>query len=163
MQNNGGFVNFKDIIGYICNTCELLEGFYWTRSKKVGNTILLPNHLAVSESNWSYSDVEENLKLNEILEEICKYLGFTCMQWGARMYFIDYQYLHDHNDIYATWYGKASDYREGAAAHLDGAYTVTAEDYRNNDANISFMPVYNKAKVISNFKSAEGIISKHSI
>ena len=34
-MNGGGITNIKDILAQICNATKELEGFYWTRSKKV--------------------------------------------------------------------------------------------------------------------------------
>lgn len=159
-KKHGGFITFKEMIDYICDTCGLLEGYYWTRSKKLkSGAIMLPKDLMVSESNWGYSDVEENLKLNEVLSEICQYLGFTCLQWKNRMYFIDYQYYHTNNDIYATWFAKATDYGTGSSSHLGGIFTVTADEYMGTGANISFAPIYNKITVKANFSSCDDVIS----
>ena len=156
--NDKGIVSFLDIIGQICDKCENLEGFYWTRSKKIGNTVVLPGHLFISEQNFFSSDIEEPWKLSEVLQEICRYLGFTCLQWGKRMYFIDYQYLNDNNDIYASYFQKSNNYSSSSVSHLTGSMTVTAADYKKNGASISFEPVYNKMAVKANMYSIEHFI-----
>lgn len=157
-MNGGGFTKLSQILEQICDATGELEGFYWTRSKKVGNTILVPSHMSISEHNFQTNDTEEEWKLDEVLKEICQYLGFTCLQWGNRMYFIDYQYLETHGDIYVTFYSKARDYVAGSATHLDGAYTVTADSYMSNGATISMEPVYNKVVVNANMYAAEDFI-----
>lgn len=157
-MNGMGIVSFKDILAQVCNRCENLEGYYWTRSKKIGTTVVLPEHLFISEHNFFSSDIQEPWKLSQVVEEICRYLGYTCLQWGNRMYFIDYQYLTDNDDIYATWCPKSSSYNAGSASHLDSAFTVTAEEYRRNGATISFEPVVNKCAVKANLYTVKEFI-----
>ena len=159
--NCGSTVNIKDILAQICDACGELEGFYWTRSKKYNGpsgAVILPEHLAIAEHNFQFNDTEEEWKLSEVLEEICRYLGFTCLQWGKRMYFIDYQYLETHTDLYMTWYSKASGYNAGTASHGDSTYTVTSGSYMSNGATISFEPIYNKVVVNANMYAAEDIV-----
>lgn len=160
-MNSGSTTNIKDIIAQICDATGELEGFYWTRSKKVNGpsgSIILPEHLAIAEHNFQFNDTMEEWKLDEVLEEICRYLGFTCLQWGKRMYFIDYQYLETHTDLYMTWYSKQSGYNSGSASHGDGTYTVTADSIRGAGATISFEPVYNKVVVNANMYAADDIV-----
>lgn len=154
-MSGGGLTNIRSIIGQICDACGLLDGFYWTRSKRVGTSVLMPQHLMISEQNFFSNDTEEPWKLSDVLEELCKYLGFTCLQWKKRMYFIDYQYLENNEDIYASYYPKASNYDQGTANHLGVPYTVTADSYRGAGANISFEPIYNKVVVNANMYAAD--------
>lgn len=159
-MNSGSMVSIKDIIAQICDSTDL-EGFYWTRSKKVNGpsgAIILPEHLAIAEHNFQSNDTEEEWKLSEVLEEICRYLGFTALQWGKRLYFIDYQYLETNVDLYATYYSKAGSYSQGSASHLDGTYNVTSGSYMSNGAQISFEPVYNKITVNANMYAVEDVI-----
>lgn len=156
--NDRGLVNIKDIIGRICDECGLLDGFYWTRSKKIGNTILLPNHLGIYEQNFFSNDTDEPWKMDEVLKEICMYLGFTCLQWKGRMYFVDYDYLGKNNDLYCTWYAKQTNYGEGSSVHLDATATITGDNYMLNGASITFEPIYNKITVYDNLYCLEDFI-----
>ena len=159
--NSGSTTNIKDILAQICDATGELEGWYWTRSKKVNGpsgSVILPEHLAIAEHNFQTNDTQEEWKLSEVLEEICRYLGFTCLQWGKRMYFIDYQYLETHTDLYMTWYSKASGYQAGSASHGDATYSVTADSIKGAGATISFEPVYNKVVVNANMYAAEDIV-----
>ena len=155
--NSGGLVTIKDILAQICDSAGLLEGFYWTRSKKVGNAVLLPEQLIISEHNFHANDTDEPWKLNEVLEEICRYLGFTALQWKRRMYFVDYQYLEPNEDLYMTWYAKPG-YNAGSAIHMASPYTVTSGSYMSNGASISMEPIYNKVVVNANMYAADYII-----
>lgn len=158
-MSGGGIVSIINILGQACDAAELLDGFYWsTGSKKVGNSYLYPERVSISEHNFQTNDTEEEWKLSEVLEEICRYFGLTCMQWGKRMYFIDLQELELNSSIYVTYYSKASGYQRGATSYLDGEYEVTADSYMSNGASISFEPIYNKVVVNANMYAAEEFI-----
>ena len=140
--NGGGITSILDILAQICDACVELEGFYWTRGKKLtGGVVLYPNTLKISEHNFQTNDTEEYWKLSEVLKEISQYIGFTCLQYGKRMYFIDYQYLENNGDIYCNFFSKSNNYGRGSATHLDSAYTVTAKSYLSNGASISMEPM----------------------
>lgn len=156
--SGGGITSIKKIIDNICDATKELEGYYWTRSKKNGSTVIVPSHLSISEHNFQTNDTEEYWKMDEVLKEICQYLGFTCLQYGKRMYFIDYQYLETHDDVYVTYYSKSGGYGASTARHLDSAYTVTAKSYMGNGASISLEPVYNKVTVNANMYAVDDFI-----
>lgn len=153
-----GFVTIKSILDQICNKCESITGYYWTRSKKVGNTVLLPSMLQISEQNFFYDDTDEPWKLDAVLEEICRYLGVTCIQWKDKLYFVDYQVFHGRENMYMTYFAKATDYAQGSNVYLDSAYTIDAQTYMGESNDISFQPIYNKVKVKANFYDAEYFI-----
>lgn len=148
----------KYTIDKACTDCGLLDGYYWGRSKKVGTKVLLPDHLKISEQNWFFSDTDEPWDELTIIEEICRYLGFTCLQYKDRLYFVDYQTMHDNDRFYVTWYPKASGYNQGAASYLQSATTITKDSYLASNATISFEPVYNKCVVRANMYAIDNII-----
>ena len=157
-MSGGTIVGLDGIINQICDATGELEGYYWTRSKRIGTSTLVPSLLSISEHNFQTNDTKEEWKLSEVLEEICQYLGFTCLQYGKRMYFIDYQYLESNADILVTFYNKANNYAASVSTHLDGAFTVTEEAYMSNGATISMEPVYNKVVVNANMYAADDFI-----
>ena len=157
--NNGGLTNVRDIIGSIMDACTDIDGFYWCRSKRVNNTVLLPNHLIISEHNFTTNDTEEKWKMYEVLEELCKYLGFTCLQIGRKVYFIDYQTLESNNSLYMTYYSKATDYSEGNPAYYGSALTITAGDIMGDGASISIQGIYNHIQIKDNLYAADEFIT----
>lgn len=152
-------VTIKSLVDRICDSSLLINEYYWTRSKKVGTTIVLPEHLAISEENFYTTDTDECWMLDEVLEEMCKYIGFTCVQWKDKIYFLDYQYIHDHNDFYLSRYYKSgTSYVSGSSVHSGSTETVDADNVRADDGSISFKPIYNKAIVNANMKACEDFI-----
>ena len=160
--NSGGIVTLKSIINQICDACGELDGYYWTISKTVSGDVLTPDMLSISEHNFQYNDTEEEWKLNDVLKEICQYLGFTCLQWGKYMYFLDYQYIEGNSRFSTFKYDKAGGYVQiGSAGNpnrLASAYTVTSGSYMSNGATISMEPVVNKVTVNANMYAVEDFI-----
>ena len=148
----------KYTIDKACNECGLLDGYYWGRSKKVGTKVLLPDHLKISEQNWFFSDTDEPWDELTIIEEICRYLGFTCMQYKTNLYFVDYQNMHDNERFYVTRYAKSNSYAQGSNSYLQTSTTIKAESYLASNASISFEPVYNKCVVRANMYAIDTII-----
>lgn len=155
-----GIVSLSSILGKICDDCGLLSGFYWTRSKYLGNTVALPGVFRISEQNFYSSDTDEPWTQYDILSEICRYFGFTAMQWNGALVLCDYRYMASNSDIYATWYSKSSGYAQGSATHIGGSFTANQEAVRSANASISFEPIFNKIVVKDNMYSAESIIPK---
>ena len=153
LMNEGGLVGFDAILGQICTACKNLEGFYWTLSKNVGSSALTPDMVSIVEHNFLYSDTKEPVKLSEVLEETCRYFGFTALQWGTRMYLVDYQYFHSNNKLYCKYYNKNGEPLSNI--YLDSHFTVSEDTYRASDATISFEPVYNKVEVRDSFYTVE--------
>jgi len=161
--SGGGVTNLQKIINQICDAAGELDGYYWTISKKLpdGRT-LTPDMLSISEHNFMTNDTEEYWHLDEILDEICKYLGFTAIQWRKYLYFVDYQYLEPNDVLKACKYNKSSGYHldstGGSGKTLDAMYEVTASSYRSGGASISLEPVYNKVIVNANMYAIEDFI-----
>ena len=153
LMNEGGLVGFDEILGQICTACKNLEGFYWTLSKNVGSSALTPDIVSIVEHNFLYSDTKEPVKLSEVLEETCRYFGFTALQWGTKMYLVDYQYFHSNNKLYCKYYNKNGEPLSNI--YLDSHFTVSEDTYRASDATISFEPVYNKVEVRDSFYTVE--------
>ena len=153
LMNEGGLVGFDAILSQICTACKNLEGFYWTLSKNVGSSALTPDIVSIVEHNFLYSDTKEPVKLSEVLEETCRYFGFTALQWGTKMYLVDYQYFHSNNKLYCKYYNKNGEPLSNI--YLDSHFTVSEDTYRASDATISFEPVYNKVEVRDSFYTVE--------
>ena len=151
-------VSLQNLLGQICDKCQLLNSYYWTRSKQYNANIILPGRLKISEENFFSSDTKEPWKLSEVLEEICKYLGFTAVQWKENLYLIDYQYFHNHDRLVFTRYSKSNGYAQGASSSGDTTFTISQAAVRGANHTISYEPVYNKIVVKDNFYNIDEII-----
>ena len=145
-------VSFKNILDMICDKCGLLDGWEITMSKQTNaNATMQPSNFTISENNFFSSDTDESWKLSEVLDELCKYLGYTAIQWGQRLYLLDYQYLHSNTRMRQYYYLKSEGYSTIHNHYLTTGNTITSNSYRGNGADISFESIYNKATVNCNF------------
>lgn len=150
-------VTFHSILSQICDTGGL-DGFVWAKSKQVGGEYLYPTDLKISEQNFYSSDTDEPWKLDEVLDEMCKYIGMTAIEWKGRLYLADYQAFHNSDTLIGTEYLKSASYSKGSDVAMGSTYTITAEKYMASNATISFKPVYNKVTVNDSFYDAEYFI-----
>ena len=157
-MNGRGIVSIKSILDKACDSCGELTGYWWGRTKKVDGSVMLPSQLYIPEQNFYYNDTDDSWDLQEVVEEICRFFGFTCLQYGTHLYFVDYQALKDNETINYTFYGKNTVYIEGASSDKGLAWTLDKEKIRKNGATISFEPVYNKVTVVANMNNCEEFI-----
>lgn len=150
-----GYASFKDMVVQMCNrTGQLLSYFYWPETKKIDNAIVYPEQLLVSEKNFYYSDVEETLKLDEVLEEMCKYFGVTAFVNGVSLYFIDYKGF-DYTTNYRRY--SASGTRQGQFS-LGNSITLSQGYVSGPNPQITIEPIKNKIEVHDNFYTADYFI-----
>ena len=151
-------ISFLDILVQICETGEGLKGFYWPRSKYKGTSVILPDHLEISEKNFYYDDVEETLKLDEVLEEMAKFVGFTAIQEGEYLYLFDFQALSANSSEYMSPYMKANNYSRGTATYIGGTHGITQPDIVGGNPQITIEPIKNKIEVKDNYYNVEYFI-----
>lgn len=147
-------VSFATLLNYICNKTNL-DGYYYSRGKSVGSGhALYMEDLYISERNFYSNDTWEPWKLSEVLEEICRYLGYTAFQDGNMLYLLDYSSYSNDNNISFNERLKVNDYT-GTTAVKGSRKTLSSKDFRGSGNNVSFAPVYNKIQVKDSFYKVE--------
>ena len=128
-------VTFLDIIRKLLQSCNAYESFYITNNiqlTKDGTDTIL-DKLYIAEENFfdtkkdKETDEDVAWTMQEVLEEICQYLGVTVVADGADVYFIDYDAIKAGNNDY---YKYAVDADVAPTLHtLAFNKTITAADY----------------------------------
>lgn len=140
---------FENILKKICVEVGF-EGFYWPDTKRNNNnTTILPYSLKISEQNFFSEDTDECWNKKDILEQLCKYLGLSAIQWKNSLFLVDYQSYHNSDTI--TMYHYPAVGSGGYTNYYGGTQRITAEEIAKSDATISFEPIYNKIKINCNF------------
>jgi len=124
--------------------------------------------LYISEQNFfdekddGETDDDVAWKCNEVLEEICRYLGLTAIADKDSVYFIDYDYLKYNRILTDTKYFK---YKVGddetikpEEVKINFIKEISKEDYASDDATISLDSVYNKVTVKADLHDFEDVI-----
>lgn len=160
--------SFLYIVQKLLSKCNAYNYFYVANNTQVGATGS-PNgilaDLYISEQNFfddkDDGDTDDDVawKCNEVLEEICRYLGLTAIADKDSVYFIDYDYLK--SDKYSTQYFKykvGDETDKGEKVIINFVKDISKEDYASDDATISLDSVYNKITVKADLHDFEDVI-----
>lgn len=104
---------------------------------KAGGSDVL-ERMAVSEQNF-FDEDGKAMTFKEVLEEVCKLLGWTCADWCGSLYFVDI----DYNGVY---------HRYDTALQVVGDTTpntmsVQAIGFAGADHSLDILPGYNKVTI----------------
>ena len=156
-------VSFEKILGEIADKCGLLTEMYIddTMIRNNGTSIEMKD-LTISEQNFFYSDTDEPWNMRQVLEELCRYLGYTAVQYKSGLYLFDFQ---AHSSV--SWNTEDADIRFKAYKYLKSnnwtspvlnEYTGIVEGItyrqgiiRGSNSDISLETIYNKVQVKDSF------------
>lgn len=162
--------SFLYIIQKLLYKCNAYNYFYVADNTKInaGSSAGILDSLYISEQNFfdekddGETDDDVAWKCNEVLEEICRYLGLTAIADKDSVYFIDYDYLKYNRILTDTKYFK---YKVGddetikpEEVKINFIKEISKEDYASDDATISLDSVYNKVTVKADLHDFEDVI-----
>jgi len=120
------------------------------------------NDLYLSERNFfddkDKDDTDDDVawKCDEVLEEICRYLGLTAIADKDSVYFIDYDAIKKGINTY--WKYNVGDITTGTKVTVAASKRITKEDYSANGAKISLGNVYNKVTIDADLNDFDSVI-----
>ena len=148
--NEKNIVSFAQIICHILKQCNCYTTLYISDViNSVENGANKIYDLFVSENNF-FDEDDEPMKCNEVLEEILRYLNMTMFADGLNVYIVDYDAIGKYE--YTQKYNVINIERgvsEVSLIKLNDEKTITADNYKGADADLSIDNVYNKATVVS--------------
>lgn len=106
-------------------------------SDVVGGNIL--KEMTVSEQNF-FDEDNKPMKLKEVLEEICKFLHWTCADWCGSLYFVDI----DHKGNYSRY---PSDLSQKSGEESISVKSVQDIGFAGSEHSLDVLPGYNKVTV----------------
>lgn len=145
--------SFISIIDHIIKQCNAYKYFYLTDNiqSTVDGSESITENLYISEQNFFDEKDEEQTDndvawtCKEVLEEICKFLGVTCIAEGDSVYFIDYDAVKSGRDSYYRY--NVGDHTKSKLVTISATKKIVASDYSENGATLSLDNIYNKATV----------------
>lgn len=157
-------VSFLYLIRKLLRSCNAYSHFFVSNNiqlkKGAAETVL--DKLYIAEENFfdkkedKETDEDVAWTMQEVLEEICQYLGLTAVADGDKVYFIDYDAIkHGIN----TYYKYSVD--DDSAPTLETirfSKTIKAEDYSESGATLSLDNVYNKVSVKADLYTYDNLI-----
>lgn len=133
----------KLCIGYAYSdyTGIVLPHVYASNAEAYTNKVNVLNEMLISEQNFFDEDgVPMNLK--EILEEVCKFLNWTCADWKGKVYFND-----------PDWTGEYLEYTPDFSSYTvisPNEINVQANGFAGADHTLDILGGYNKVSVKTN-------------
>ena len=156
-------LSFIDIVNKILERCEIYNNLYVSNNTKLTQSTTTPilNELYISEQLFfdekkdKETDDDVAWTCQEVLEEICKYLGLVCVAHGDSVYMIDYDALKANYKMFTK-------YIIGSTAHTNSrraqSVEIDGDLYRGGNNTISLDNVYNKVSVKDSFYTFESVI-----
>lgn len=157
IKRNKSIINFVELINHLLSKCNAYSMFY------LSNATYNPNYsaenlwekLKISEMNF-FDEDDEPLKCDEVLEELCQFMGVTCVADGANIYFMDYDAIKNGiNTYYQYSIGNTTSY---TTVTLEHTHTITSSDYAENGGQLSLDTVFNKVIVKDSLYSFDDAI-----
>lgn len=145
--------SFISIIDHIIKQCNAYKYFYISDNiqSTVSGSESITENLYISEQNF-FNEKDEGQTDNdvawtckEVLEEICKFLGVTCIAEGDSVYFIDYDAVKSGRNSYYRY--NVDDPTKSKLITISATKKIVASDYSENGATLSLDNIYNKATV----------------
>lgn len=145
-------VSFHNLIIHLLNRCECYNNFYFPKSF---NDEYIIEKLKISEENF-FNEDGDAMTYQEVLEEISKFFGLSCMAIGSDIYFLDYDGIKRNEK---TYYKVNLNAGTKTSVNLDiRTKAINGVDYAKNGGQISLDNVYNKVTVKDSLYSFNAII-----
>lgn len=154
-------VLFTQIINHLLGKCNAYSSFYISDNTQLNATsdFCLPSKMYISEQNF-FDEDDEPMTMQEVLEEVCKYLNVTAVADGDKVYFLDYDAIKNGiNTYYKFTIGSTA----STKITLQQSKEIEASDYVENGGQLSLDNVYNKVTVKDSLYSFDSIIPSRSI
>ena len=162
-------VSFREILATLMMRCGLVNTLYVDKTmlKENGDNISV-DQLRISEQNFYSSDTDEPWTMREVLTEICRYLGYTAIQYKDAVYLYDMQsHAADtwQTDTEATLYVrfdrsiKENEFLDTWDELInEKGITLRQAIFRGGNADISLETLYNKVVVKDSFYEIDHFI-----
>lgn len=103
--------------------------------------------MVISEQNF-FDEEDKPMKLKEVLEEICKFLNWTCTDWDSNLYFVDIEHSGVHRK-----YDPLLETKQDVVTDLVSVQTV---GFSGAEHTLDILPGYNKVSIkCSNYPVGE--------
>lgn len=147
------FRSFAEIIDQLLTKSGCYSDWYWSTNTSIPNVVgYLPNLLTISEQCF-FDEDDVPMKMNEVLEEICRYCGVTAYADGSSVYFIDYEDVSTGGYVH---YNVGSTTATGTVTK-NHHWTIIASDYANTGSNLSLKGTFSKVTVKDSLYAVEHI------
>lgn len=163
-SDNRDVITFLDIIRKLLQSCNAYSNFYFTNNIQLtqDGTGTILDKLYIAEDNFfdekqdKETDEDVAWTMQEVLEEICQYLGVTAVADGDEVYFLDYDAIKAGNNDY---YKYSVDDKAAPTLHtIAFSKTIKASDFSGTNSSLSLDNAYNKVTVTDDLYTFDSVI-----
>lgn len=136
---------FIDIIKHILDLVDPnnnISNIFVTNTISLNGNSDILSRLSILERNFT-DELENKMKCDEVLEEICKYLGLTIFQFLNGIYVIDFKNI----DAQYTTYNRGG---SGSYSLNNGPVSIYQLGITEENGSISLEGLYNKVTIVAN-------------
>ena len=163
-STNKAVKTFVAIIRKLLQCCNAYKYFYVSRNIQLNKGAYEPilDKLIISEENFfekkedKETDDDVAWTMQEVLEEICQFLGLTVVADGDSVYFLDYDAIKGGENSYYRYEVEGTS--SPTITTVSFNKTITAADYSESGATLSLDNVYNKVSVKADLYTFEDVI-----
>lgn len=123
-----------------------------TESKGDYNSVYIPQvyteqltDMLISNANF-YDEDKKPMKLKSVIEELCKFLGWTCTEKDGNIYFLDYNSIASGNTTYNKY---NQDLTSSITVNISDVVNLVQLQSEGVDNQLSMQGGYNKVTVIA--------------
>lgn len=162
-SNDKSTVTLWYIINKLIKQCNAYTKFYISDNTQLtqnGNSCIA-QQLYISESNFfdekeeGETDADVAWTCQEVLEEICRYLGLTAIADKDSVYFVDYDAIKAGINTY--WRFNV-DSTSGQKVTVSFSKDIVSSDFSATGSTLSLDNVYNTVNVVSDYNTFEDVI-----
>lgn len=163
-SDNKNVVTFLEIIRKVLQSCNAYSHFYFTNNIQLEKdaTAAILDKLYIAEDNFfdkkqdKETDEDVAWTMQDVLEEICQYLGVTAVADGDKVYFLDYDAIKAGLNTYYEY--AVDDVSAPTIKHISFTKTIKASDYSDTDGSLSLDNVYNKVTVTDDLYTFDSVL-----
>lgn len=156
-------LSFIDIVNKILQRAEVYTTLYVSDNTRLTRATTTPilNDLFISEQNFfdekkdAETDDDVAWTCEEVLSEICQYLGFVCVGQGDSVYFLDPDAIKNNVNTYNKYNIGSTSYTK---VNLSNLIQISEDNYKGGANTISLDNVYNKISVKDSFYTFDSVI-----
>ena len=156
------FIQVDQLISRLLKKAGLSGEFYYPSTIKMQNnsSTKILSLSRVMESNFFDDDDERTpWSCYQVIEEICKYFGWTLIPYKNSIYIVDYDNLTS-NYWYYNLNGNTTSVTLSSITTITGNNLITGDsDYLGDDANYSYDEVHSKITISQNAYDIEEIVT----
>ena len=164
-----GFISFAKLIHNCLFKCGCYNHFFISKALRISDMdssggFKTYDNMFISEANF-FDEDDNPMKVNEVLEEVCKFIGVSAVAEGEDVYFMDYDAIkagtntYWRYDISTNIIGIDASYTTSSTSiSRSKALTISKDSYSSTGARLSMDSVYSKVTVRDSLYAVGSII-----